>query len=339
MKRLLLSSAVILMGAAAPFSASASVPVTPNTFPRAETDLHFSGLVKEAGLGKFRHQRAPVAIDKQRSVRIDHDMLNSDAVFDLDAGPVTITLPDAGKRFLSMQVIDEDGYTAEVVYGPGEHTLTKDEIGTRYALTAIRIFVDADDPNDLEALHGLQDAIKVEQPKGPGAFQIPDWDASVQAEIRTGLDVLALTLPDTKGMFGRKGAVDPVRFLIGSATSWGGVPEKEALTFDVTPDRNDGKTIYRLELKDVPVDGFWSITVYNERGFLEPNPQHAYSVSSVTAKGKPDGSVSLQFGGCDGKIANCLPTPPGWTYTMRLYRPRPEILDGAWKLPEPKAAT
>ncbi len=337
MKRLLpLVAAAILTGAAAP-SANVATPVTPNTFPRAETDLHLSDLVKDAGLGKFRHQRAPIAIDKQRVVRMDRDTLNSDAVFDLDAGPVTITLPDSDKRFLSMQVIDEDGYAPEIVYGPGVHTLTKGEIGTRYVLATIRIFVDADDPKDLEAVHALQDAVKVDQPAGSGAFQVPNWDASAQAEIRTGLFVLALTLPDTKGMFGSKGSVDPVRHLIGSATAWGGIPEKDALFFEVTPDRNDGKTVYRLTLKDVPVDGFWSISVYNERGFFDPNPQHAYTLNSVTAKAESDGTAAIQFGGCDGKAVNCLPTTPGWSYMMRLYRPRPGILNGAWTLPEPKA--
>lgn len=33
-------------------------------------------------------------------------------MFDLDAGPVTVTLPDAGKRYMAMQVIDEDHYSA-----------------------------------------------------------------------------------------------------------------------------------------------------------------------------------------------------------------------------------
>ena len=42
--------------------------------------------------------------------------------------------------------------------------------------------------------------------------------------------------------------------------------------------------------------------------------------------------------GCDGKIANCLPTPPGWNYLVRLYRPKPEILNGLWTFPEPTAA-
>ena len=47
-----------------------------------------------------------------------------------------------------------------------------------------------------------------------------------------------------------------------------------------------------------------------------------------------DGAVDVQFGGCDGKIPNCLPTMKGWNYTVRLYRPREAILDGKWKFPE-----
>ena len=58
---------------------------------------------------------------------MNRDTLYSAAVFDLDAGPVTITLPDAGKRFMSMQVIDEDQYSPHVVYGAGQHTFTKRE--------------------------------------------------------------------------------------------------------------------------------------------------------------------------------------------------------------------
>jgi hypothetical protein len=38
--------------------------------------------------------------------------------------------------------------------------------------------------------------------------------------------------------------------------------------------------------------------------------------------------------GCDGKTANCLPVVPGWNYMVRLYRPRPELLDGAFIFPE-----
>ena len=42
----------------------------------------------------------------------------------------------------------------------------------------------------------------------------------------------------------------------------------------------------------------------------------------------------MQFGGCDGNIPNCLPIMAGWNYTVRLYRPLAEILDGSWQFPE-----
>jgi hypothetical protein len=114
---------------------------------------------------------------------------------------------------------------------------------------------------------------------------------------------------------------------------WGGFPEKDALYLLITPARNDESTIHKLRVGDVPVDGFWSLTVYNSEGYLQPNPDNAYAVNSITAKKGPDGAVTIQLGGCDGKIQNCLPITPGWNYTVRLFRPRTEILDGTWKFP------
>jgi len=316
-----------------------AVPVTVDNFARAESDLYFAGVLKDSGaIGRFNHRREPARIDNQTVIRLNRDTLYSSAVLDLDAGPVTITLPDAGKRFMSMQVIDEDQYTPEVDYGAGVHTLTKETIGTRYVIVAVRTLVNPDDPKDLDAVHALQDAIKVDQPGGPGKFEVPNWDETSQKTVRDGLLMLATTLPDTKGMFGPRGGVDPLRHLIGAASAWGGNPEKDALYLNVVPAHNDGKTVYRLNVKDVPVDGFWSISVYNAKGFFEPNPQNAYTLNNITAQANADGSVPVQFGGCDGNVSNCLPITPGWNYLVRLYRPRAEVLDGRWTFPEAKPA-
>lgn len=314
--------------------AADAVPVTAETFPRAETDLYFSRTVKEGGFGKFLHHREPSKIEEQTVIRLNRDTLYSAAVFDLDAGPVTITLPDAAGRFMSMQVINEDQYTQEVTYAPGPHLLSKEKVGTRYVLVGIRTLVDPNAQEDVAVVHGLQDAIRSDQPGGPGKFEVPQWDQASQADIRKALLVLAGTLPDTKGMFGRKEEVDPVRRLIGSASAWGGNPEKEALYLNVVPSENDGKAVYRLSAKDVPVDGFWSISLYNEHGYYEKNALGAYNVNNITAKKAQDGSVNVQFGGCDETVENCLPIMRGWNYMVRLYRPKAEILDGSWSFPE-----
>ena len=48
--------------------------------------------------------------------------------------------------------------------------------------------------------------------------------------------------------------------------------------------------------------------VYNAKGYFELNPLNAYTVNNIAAKAGADGSIAIQFGGCDDKIANCLPT-------------------------------
>jgi hypothetical protein len=310
-----------------------TVPVTADNFARAESDLSFSNIVKDGGFGKFFHIRTPTAIDHQPVIRMNRDTLYSAAVFDLDPGPVTITLPDAGKRFMSMQVINQDEYTPMVVYGKGDYTLTKEKIETRYVIVAIRTLVDPNSPQDLDEVHKLQDGLKVSQ-KSPGTFEIPKWDPVSQKKVREALLVLGSTLTDARRMFGTKEQTESVRHLVGSAMAWGGNPDKEAMYLNVTPKNNDGTGVYRLNVKDVPVDGFWSINLYNVEGYFEKNQYNAYSVNSITAKRDPDGSVTVQFGGCDGNFPNCLPIMKGWNYIVRLYRPRAEILSGKWKFPE-----
>ena len=113
--------------------------------------------------------------------------------------------------------------------------------------------------------------------------------------------------------------------------AWGGNPEKDAIYFNVTPKENSGKTAYKLTVKDVPVDGFWSISVYDARGYFSRT--NAYTINNVTAKKGFDGSVAVIFGG-DGSAPNSLPISAGWNYLVRLYRPHKEVLDGTWKFPE-----
>jgi hypothetical protein len=81
-----------------------AIPVTADNVVRAETDLYFGNAVKDAGgTGKFFHHRQPTSVEQQPVIRMNRDTLYSGAIFDLDAGPATITLPDAGRRFIWSQ--------------------------------------------------------------------------------------------------------------------------------------------------------------------------------------------------------------------------------------------
>jgi hypothetical protein len=343
MKRPSLRASIALTFALASAVATAADPaptvVTPWNFVRAESDTYMGNLAREAGaLGKFQHRREPATIENQAVIRLNRDTLYSSSLVDLDAGPVTVTLPDAGKRFMSLMVVSEDHYTW-TEYGAGPHTFDRNKVGTRYALVGIRTLVDPNDKSDLAAVHKLQDAITLSQPGGPGTLTLPAYDAASQKKVRDALLALAATTSGFDRAFGTKEQVDPVAHLIGAAAGWGGNPDKDAKYIGITPAKNDGKTVYKLVVRDVPVDAFWSVSVYDTKGYFEKNAYDAYTVNSLTGKKGKDGAVTIQFGGCDGKIANCIPVMEGWNYTVRLYRPRAGILDGSWKFPEPQPAS
>jgi len=315
-------------------TADGKIIVTPDNFIRAESDVYFAAQFKDGAFGQFKHTRTPAPVDKQLIVRLNRDTIYSAGLFDLDAGPVTVTLPDSGGRFQSALVISEDHFNPQVFYGAGAYTLSKESVGTRYAMVAVRTLADPNDPEDMKKANALQDAIAVSQPGGPGTFEIPQWDPVSQKRVREALIALSNTIPDLRYAAGpSKDSVDPVRRIAAAASGWGLNPDKDAVYLNVFPEKNDGKTPYRLTVNQVPVDGFWSVTAYTADGYFKPNDLNAYSINSVTGKKGDDGSITIQFGGCTRDTPNCLPVTDGWNYMVRLYRPRQKILDGSWTFP------
>jgi hypothetical protein len=109
----------------------ATVPVTVENFIRAESDLYFTAVgVKEGFFGKLGHHRDVMPVDHQTIIRTNRDTLYTSGVFDLDAGPVTITLPDASGRFMSLQMITQDEYSPATIYCAGPHTFTREVYDT-----------------------------------------------------------------------------------------------------------------------------------------------------------------------------------------------------------------
>jgi len=310
--------------------------VTIDNFSRAETHTYFTRHVHDAGgIGCFKHIFTPIQVDYQPVIRMNRDTLYSGGVFDLTE-PVTIVVPEAGNRFLSMMVINEDHYNKFSAYDAGAYTFTQDEMVTRYIEVVFRIFVNPDDHEDIKTVNHLQNNIQVSQ-KSPGVLELPLWDQNSLDGCRAAIMGLVPFLADSRRTFGDVDEVDPVRHLIGTARGWGGNREKDAFYAPNTPAQNDGKAPYILQLEDVPVDGFWSLSIYNAKGYFEKNEYNAYSLNNVTAKPNVDGSFTVHFGG-DPKADNFLYIMPGWNYTLRLYRPRSIVLDGRWKVPEPELA-
>lgn len=265
---------------------------------------------------------------------MNRDTLYSAAVFDLTE-PVTIRKPERGGRYQSLVAINQDHSALIVEHDAGDVTLTQERMGTRYAIALVRTFMNPYDAADVSAAHALQDQITISQ-RSVGVLSLPDWDTTSMLVTRELLNKLASSLDDSRGCFGDAKKLNPIKHLLCTAFGWGGNPDEASIYENVVPEKNDGKTPYRLTLRDVPVDGFWSVTVYNEKGFMEQNALNRYSVNDVTATREGDGSVVIHFGGKDTSRSNYLPITPGWNYIVRLYQPRPELLAGQWKTPQPE---
>ena len=307
-----------------------SVPVSVENFARAETDRMFAAIQRDAGgVNTFHHNRVPTPIDQQTVIRMNRDTLYSFAIVDITAG-ATVTIPDSAGRYVSVMVVNEDHYVNRVFHDAGEQQLTVAEFDTPYVLVAARTLVDPGDPEDVAAVSALQDQFGLRAGSAQ-PFVPPDYDQASFDETRTALLTLARGIARFDHMFGSKGEVDQVRHLLGTAAGWGGLPDHEASYIGVVPGLPVGE--YSLTVRDVPVDAFWSVSVYNADGFFEPNDRGAYTVNNITATPDPDGSITIHFGGCGDGRPNCLPITEGWNYIVRLYRPRPEILDGTWTFP------
>ena len=131
------------------------VLVDARNFVRAETDRMLASLQARAGgVSRFGHNREPASVDSQPVIRMNRDTLYSFAVADLADG-ATLTLPDAGGRYLSAMVVNQDHLINLVIHDGGRHEIGPEAAGSRYALVAVRILVDPEDPADVAEVVAL----------------------------------------------------------------------------------------------------------------------------------------------------------------------------------------
>lgn len=89
-----------------------------------------------------------------------------------------------------------------------------------------------------------------------------------------------------------------------------------------------------------PVDGFWSLTLYDAKHFFVPNEIKRYSLGTKnkTSKYNPDGSLTIYVQADpppEAQRANWLPTPKNADFSlfMRAYWPKTAVIDGSWTPP------
>lgn len=269
---------------------------------RAETALQFDSTLKYVGgeVNTFVHIREPQPLDKQSVIRMNRDTLYSGAIVDISKG-ATLVIPKTKGRYASVMIVNENHYINNVYHNPGTYKLTMEEFGTPYVCVTIRTLVDAFDPADVKKANAIQDGFTITS-ESAIPYTHPDYDKETYLATYEALLELGKGMTDARDTFGKKEDVDPIRHLLGTAWGWGGLPDEEAYYLNVEPGLPVGA--YQLAVRDVPVDAFWSVSLYNKDGYFQENEYNAYSVNSVTiATPNKDGSFTIRFGG-DPKNAN-----------------------------------
>ncbi|AVM01853.1 carboxylesterase [Gordonia iterans] len=292
--------------------------VNVDNFARAETDAMMSGILKITGsVNTVFHDRELAPLDRQPVIRQNRDTLYSVAIVDISQG-ATFTIPDAGDRYLSVMLINQDHYINRVLHGAGTYELSAEELGSDFIVLAVRTLFNPSDPADIAEVHRIQDGMLLDA-QASRPFEPNTFDPASHKATRDALLTLQKGLPGYSKSFGSKAQVDPVHHLLGTASGWGGLPDDEAAYVSVFPDVTPGR--YQMTFRDVPADAFYSVSVYNRDGYFEPGPSGVTNVNNVFGALNDDGSMTVRFGDFDTE-ANTIPTPDGWNLLIRLYRPR-----------------
>jgi len=308
------------------------VEVNVDNFVVAETARQFDGLLKmSGGINKLISIREPTPLDKQPVIRMNRDTLYTFAVVDISKG-AKLTLPENDGRYNSAAIVNEKEYVNKVFYEPGVYDLTRAEFDTDYVAVIFRTLVDSSDPADIRKANELQNEFRLEAASA-NTYTHPDYDEKSLDELRDLLLKMSKFMPDFAGAFGTQETTKDLPHLLGAAFGWGGLPSKDAFYKSVEPDLPVGR--YQIDVpKDVPIKAFWSVSVYNKEGYFQKNALGVYNINSQSGKANPDGSMTVNLGGCDdASRINCIPLTDGWNYVVRMYRPDPSVIDGKWTFP------
>ncbi len=203
---------------------------------------------------------------------------------------------------------------------------------------------------DQAAIHNLRDiGINPEQAFEPNFLQRYLMDFALEKTRATLLDRANNRQPNENNWFvirdgiGRYGQNYKARAFI-AQFGLGALPPEEASYPNTAHDSSlqplDGRYRYRIHWDREqlpPVNAFWSLTIYDDSGYMIDNSIGRYRIGSNNQlQWNTDGSLELQLQNKtpDSQNSNWLPIPEGrFNMVLRLYWPDQSFLQGQWQLP------
>ncbi|WP_435135842.1 DUF1214 domain-containing protein [Formosa sp. A9] len=290
---------------------------------RAETAKYLAAETIISGPNKFRHERNGIDLDNQTVIRSNFDAIYSYAVYDVSGG-LKISVPEYD-LYQIVQVLDENSVTIGVVY-PGEtKSFSKDDLSYGdHVYLFMRTRPRTYDEKGMEDMRKRQDAVVVEAGSANPYTSEVKYDVTSFNTLRGELLKRAIT----EGVI-EEGFIDDIKniktpqYQMINTAGWAGLPAKHAYYFVVLPGdegaKNGEHSSVTFNKPDLQYDraAYWSITIYNEQGWVVTNP---FNTNSTKAKPNADGSITLNFNGGDDAINN-IKVPKNWNALFRCYLP------------------
>jgi len=307
--------------------------VTPESYPTDETSHQILKNQDLIGVNKFLHKAHLTPTDNQPVVRMNRDTYYSMAVIDVSKG-ASITIPEIPEgKYVSVQPVTEDHRIQAMSYGPGTFKLST-HTGT-HLYVVVRLdatFTEA----EAKVIHDKMSISANSNTK----FATAPVNKQSFTEVEDALKAQVPSLVKRDGVLALSGMfTDPrdeseklftqEKYEIGAAVGWGGAQWKDniyELSGNYTAD-----TCHKMTFEDPGNDAFWSITVYNKKGFMF-NDLANYSSNTATAN--TDGTYTISFGCGEDSPNNIEIANPSEVFNIavRHYKPSKKVSEDGYRL-------
>lgn len=301
-----------------------SLGMTSDEYRFYETAINFNHYANTLGDGvnKFTHMTSTVTVENQIVVRSNNDTLYSPAVVDTRKG-ASFTLPDTGNRYISAIIFDEYHYPYGMIHKPGTHEI---KVDTDYALILIRTAFDGSPEDARYVVENIQPKMKISAGSSIPYKMPEDLDEKkpILDKINRELRAIGSKLANFSSLYHERAEckTNPKaewEGLLATAVAWGIIPATES-TFIMDDPGLGTDRCYSATYKVPPYGAFWSITIYDENGFLFSNTNSIVNDHNVVMN--KDGSFTVHYGSAEqcGDVPNRLDTTKGWNIIMRVYQ-------------------
>ena len=300
--------------------------VTESTYPTDETSRQILKNQELAGVNNIFHKRELVPTDNQPIVRLNRDTYYSFVTVDVSEG-ATITMPEIPEgKYMSVQPVTEDHRIQAMNYGPGTFELST------HTGTHLYIILRLDATFTGAEVKEIQDKMFVTAKSDTKFSAVPVTEKSF-TEVENGLKRKVPAIVKRDGVHAIKGMfTDPrddsqklfteEKYQVGAALGWGGAQVIDNVYETSGNYSTDG--CYQVTFEDPEDKAFWSITVYDKKGFMFND---LANFSSNTAAVNQDGTYTISFG-CGNDAPNNLETenPTGvFNLGIRHYQPTEKV--------------